>query len=201
MKYGKIAPLVVDANDVIYGVWVIGNCYKSEHGFYGEFPHSFLERVLSMFPDVPEPETLSLFSGTQTYGTTFDINPDLHPNIVGDAGRLSEYVPANKFTLIIADPPYSESDAQHYGHILVPRNKVVMECLKILQVGGFLIWFDQVLPMYPKLLFPIKMRIGLNQSTNHRVRFVFGYVKQALEQAEPPELKQSEPISSEELIF
>jgi hypothetical protein len=41
---------------------------------------------------------------------------------------------------------YTGEDATKYGVPLVNRNKVVKEAAKILEPGGFLVWFDMVLP-------------------------------------------------------
>ena len=76
------------------------------------------------------------------------------------------------YDLILADPPYSIEDCEHYGCCMVKRNVVFKECFKILQSGGFLIWLDQVLPNYKKSEFDIVGRIGMVKSTNHRFRVV-----------------------------
>jgi len=57
-------------------------------------------------------------------GDTCDINPDRKPTYVADAHTL-EGVPVEEYDLILADPPYSAEDADHYGTPLVSRNKVV----------------------------------------------------------------------------
>jgi len=171
-SYPNYPPLVVSGR-WLYGMWMIGNNYRSKRKFYGEYPPSFLERIMSMFPDCEE--IVHLFSGSldeNTTGIRFDINPDLDPtpNIIGDAHRLSEYFEEDSVDLIIADPPYSEEDAAHYGTPLINRNKVVKECHKILKPGGFLVWLDQAYPMYRKNELHLVGTIGIIRSTNHRFR-------------------------------
>jgi len=160
----------------LWGIWSIGNDYKGS-GYYGAYPPKLLNRVMSMFPDAVN--ILHLFSGSldgKVKGDRFDINPDLKPDIVGDAHELSSLV-KKKYDLIIADPPYSEEDAKHYGTPMVNRNKVVEECVKILYPSGFLLWLDQVLPMYRKRELNRCISIGIERSTNHRFRQLTGWTK------------------------
>ena len=158
---------------------MIGNYYKNATDFYGAYPHSYLDRVLSMFPDAIN--VLHLFSGSlpnTTKGITFDINPKLNPMVVGDAHQLSHYFPENvNFELILADGPYSREHALHYGTPMIHRYKVVSECVKVLAPGGFLIWLDQVFPMFSKKELELVGTIGLIRSTNHRVRCIFIFRK------------------------
>lgn len=149
---------------------------------------------------------------------TFDINPERKPDICGDAERLSEYLGitgtfeydkasgclfcricgkeyrrgcrhGDVFDLILADPPYSVEDCEHYGTPMVSRSKVIKECVRVLVPGGVMVWLDQVFPMFRKdeldLIGTIYARadlpeglehvgeIGMVKSTNHRVRAVF----------------------------
>ena len=175
-QYSKYAWLQA-SDSWLWGIWSIGNNYKGS-GYYGSFPPKYLDRVISMFPDAEH--ILHLFSGSLTAevkGVRFDINPDLKPDLVGDAHYLSEVHFEPKFDLIIADPPYSEEDALHYGTPMVNRNKVVTECYKVLQKGGFLCWLDQTLPMYRKEEWDRCISIGIERSTNHRFRQLVGWKK------------------------
>ena len=47
---------------------------------------------------------------------------------------------------MLADPPYSESDAQRYGTAMVNRNKVVATLAARLPSGAYIAWLDQVYP-------------------------------------------------------
>ena len=162
------------------GVWMIGNFYRNKSRYYGAYPHSYLKRIKSMFPDCKT--TLHLFSGSLTKEDVgneirFDINNQYDPTIVGDAYKLSKYF-EECFDLILADPPYSNEDAKQYGTAMINRNEVVKECVKILKPNGFLVWLDQVYPMYRKSELRLVGTIGLIRSTNHRVRMVFIFQKQ-----------------------
>jgi len=169
-------PSLFYSKNFILGTWMIGNYYRNKTDYHGAYPHSYLKRILSMFPDVAEDDILQLFSGSlgrEDPGIRFDINPDLKPDIVGEAMNLSSYFPEKKFNLILADPPYSEEDANKYGIPMVNRNRVVKECVKVLKPGGFLVWLDQVFPMYSKQELKLVGTIGVVRSTNHRTRMVF----------------------------
>lgn len=166
----------------ITGTWMIGACYKNDSNLYGAYPHGYLKRIMTLFPDVKD--ILHLFSGSVKSSQTatrrewtFDIKEDMNPDVVGDAHELYKYWASRKFDVIFADTPYSEEDANHYGTPMVNRNKVVKECYKVLKVGGFLVWLDQVYPMYRKTELKLVGTIGLIRSTNHRVRMVFIYQK------------------------
>lgn len=168
-KFPDWPPLRVD-DRWLDGMWIMGNNYRTS-GYYGAYPHTYLDRVSSLFPDAQR--ILHLFSGSLVPGlyTRFDRLPE-HADVVGDAEQLSTCFPDRKFDLIYADPPYSVEDCEHYGCAMVNRNKVVAECAKVLEPGGFLVWLDQVLPMFRKVELHMCGVIGMVKSTNHRFRVV-----------------------------
>lgn len=171
-------PPLIATDKFIYGMWMLGQNYKGS-GFYGAYPPSYIKRVMSMFPDVDAENILHLFSGSLTSdvkGDRFDINPELNPDIVGDAEHLSQYI-NKKYNLILADPPYTEEDASKYGYSMVGRHKVFKECEKVLKKGGFLIWLDQICPMWKKDILEMCITIGIIRSSNHRFRVVTGFKK------------------------
>jgi hypothetical protein len=167
-------PKLSTSNGWIVGTWIIGNYYRNKSNYYGCYPHSYLKRIRSMFPDCKK--ILHVFSGSVQQDETFDIKPQYKPTYVGDAHNLSEII-KQKYELILADPPYSEEDAQHYGTPMINRNHVVRECAKILENEGFLVWLDQVFPMYRKKELKLVGVIGVIRSTNHRVRTAFIFRK------------------------
>lgn len=156
----------------VVGTWIMGQSYKVSSGFYGGYPASYLRRVKALFPE--KKNVLHLFSGmvdqTAFPGDTVDINPDLHPTYIDDAQRLLN-VPVACYDLVLADPPYSVEDAEHYQTTMVKRN-VVMQALQRLRPGAHVVWLDQVLPMYAKKFFRIGACIGMVKSTNHRFRMI-----------------------------
>lgn len=158
--------------DQIVGLWVMGNNYTVKSGFYGGYPASYLKRVRALYPD--DRKTLHLFSGEvdlkEFPGDTVDCDFDRWPTYLDNAEELTK-VPLESYMLVLADPPYSEEDAVHYGSPMVNRNKV-LKALERLPAGAHVVWLDQVLPMYRKDTWDIYARIGMVKSTNHRFRCV-----------------------------
>jgi hypothetical protein len=154
----------------IVGTWIMGNDYRVKSSYYGGYPAGYLRRIKALFPD--KQKVLHLFSGKVDLsvfpGDTVDVNADLRPTYVDDAQRL-ENVPLEFYDLVLADPPYSVEDCEHYGTSMVKRNQV-MRALQRLPEGAHVVWLDQVLPMYRKDVFSLEATIGMWKSTNHRFR-------------------------------
>ena len=164
--------LFISEDGRIVGTWILGQNYTVKSGYYGGYPHGYLKRVHALFPD--KHKALHLFSGkvdTEFFpGDTVDVNPDLAPTFVDDAQTLGN-VPLGNYDIVLADPPYSIEDCEHYGTSMVKRNSV-MKALQGLPVGAHVVWLDQVLPMYRKDTFKIVGVIGMVKSTNHRFRVI-----------------------------
>ena len=162
--------LFVAEDGRVVGTWIMGNDYRVKSGYYGGYPAGYLRRVAALFPD--KHAALHLFSGKVDQealpGHTVDIDASLAPDYVDDAQTL-ENVPLFAYDLVVADPPYSIEDAEHYNTSMVKRNKV-MQALARLSPGAHVVWLDQVLPMYRKDTFSVEAVIGLVKSTNHRFR-------------------------------
>lgn len=175
-NYSKIFPdypPVVSSKGWLYGIWMIGNYYKRKHGYYGEYPPSYLKRVYSLFKDCSN--VLHLFSGTVEKNldykhTTFDINKELNPDIVGDVKNIKEHFKENQFDLILADTPYEKKDFAIYGYKPFSKQKVVKDLYHI--SNGFLVWLDLIVPIYSKEQWKMIGSIGLLTGTNRRVRIV-----------------------------
>jgi len=107
----------------------MGNNYQVKSTYYGGYPATYLKRIKALFPD--KKNVLHLFSGCVDLdifpGDTVDINADLNPTYVDDAQKL-ENVPLENYDLILADPPYSIEDCDHYQTTMINRN-VVMRSL------------------------------------------------------------------------
>lgn len=164
--------LFVAEDGRVVGTWIMGNDYRVKSDYYGGYPSGYLRRVKALFPDKKWP--LHLFSGKVDQsafpGDTVDLNADLGPTYIDDAQTL-EKVPLEFYDLILADPPYSVEDCDHYKTTMVKRN-LVMRALQRLPPGAHVVWLDQVLPMYAKEYFRVAAVIGMVKSTNHRFRVV-----------------------------
>jgi hypothetical protein len=174
-SFPRFPPLRTD-DRWLDGVWVLGNDYRGT-GYYGAYPPAYLRRVSALFPDVPSSHTLHLFSGSLRQGLRVDVNPANRPTVVADAVALP-FV-AGSFRLVMADPPYSATDAERYGTRMVDRRKVLHEAARVTAAGGHLVWLDTVMPMFAKRDWHWWGAIGIVRSSNHRVRFVFMFEKVA----------------------
>lgn len=161
-----------DGRDVLYAVWVIGQDYKNKTAYYGAFPKSFLERLMALFPDVAPEDVLHVFSGSLPPGpyTRVDVNPLLKPDVVGSVYDVAVLFPERRFALQIADPPYSDDDAVHYGTVMVDRLRVTKALATVATPGSYLAWIDCVWPQHAKIDWLTVGRIFVQRSTNHRVR-------------------------------
>lgn len=162
--------LFIGEDGRVVGTWIMGNDYRVKSAYYGGYPAGYLKRVRALFPE--KQRILHLFSGkvdvTALPGDTLDVNPELHPTYLDDAQTLQR-VPLGSYDLVLADPPYSVEDCNHYGTSMVKRNRV-LRALERLPAGAHVVWLDQVLPMYRKRAFAIEATIGMWKSTNHRFR-------------------------------
>ena len=160
------------------GTWIMGNNYKVKSNYYGGYPHGYLKRIKALFPD--KNNVLHLFSGKVETdilnGKTIDINEEHKPDYVDDAQTLDK-TPIEEFDLILADPPYSVEDCNHYQTPAIKRNKVMKALGKKAIKGSHVVWLDQVLPMYRKDEWEMVGVIGMVKSTNHRFRVITIFLK------------------------
>jgi hypothetical protein len=194
--------------DVLYGLWLLGNDYRTSSTLYGSYPKGYLERVGALFPDVHQPP-LHIFSGSLPASPDYirvDVHPGRRPDICASVydleGVFAERDLAKRW-LVFGDPPYSEEDAIEYGTAMVDRRRALAAIATITRPGGHLVWLDTVWPMHRKenwltvgRLFVDELvegdqgtsapddlttvaRIGLVRSTNHRVRLISIFERQA----------------------
>jgi hypothetical protein len=129
-------PYLAYENGWTFGTWFMGNNYQKRSDIYGGYQGNILRRMHVVFPDRRRP--LHLFSGKvdlSTFpGDTVDIRAELNPTYCCNA-ETCEGVPLHKYDFVLADPPYSASDAEHYGTPMVSRNKVVKTLAAGLPLG------------------------------------------------------------------
>ena len=159
----------------VVGTWILGQDFRNKMGYHGEYPPNYLRRIKTLFPD--KPTVLHLFSGKVDVsafpGDTVDLdakNLGLNPTYRVNA-ETCEGVPLFLYSLVVADPPYSNEDADRYGTPMINRNKV-MEALKRLSPGAHVVWLDTMLPMWSKKYFNLEAAIGVLRSSNHRFRMI-----------------------------
>lgn len=94
-----------------------------------------------------------------------------YPTWVGDVAEMpGEW--ADRFDLILADPPYSPEDCEKYGVKMPNMREVMKELHRVAAPGADLVWLDQKWPQHKKSLWKTWGTIGLVRSTNHRMRLV-----------------------------
>jgi hypothetical protein len=125
---GDLDPDLTIQGGWVFGMWLLGQNWKVPSGYYGGYPGNYLKRIAALFLD--KQHVLHLFAGkadlSQLPGDTVDIRAELKPSFCSNAETL-EGVPLDPYDLIVADPPYSAEDAEHYGTPMVRRDKV-MRC-------------------------------------------------------------------------
>ena len=166
-------PYLGHENGWTYGTWFMGNSYEKKTDYYGGFQGNFLKRVAALFPD--RRRVLHLFAGKVDLerfpGDTLDNRPELEPTYCVNAETCAGVQLAD-YDFVLADPPYSQSDAERYGQCLVARNKVVATLAAGLPSGAYVAWLDQVYPMFSKVALKPEAVIGIVGSTNHRFRLL-----------------------------
>jgi hypothetical protein len=171
-KTGYPRSLFVSEDGRIVGTWIMGNNYRVQTGYYGGYPHGYLKRVRALFPE--KKNAIHVFSGRVDQsawpGDTVDLDPAAEPTFLDDAQALLN-VPLERYDIVLADPPYSVEDSEHYMPTMVKRNKV-MKALARCKSRTHVVWLDQVLPMYRKDEWRIVGVIGMVKSTNHRFRVI-----------------------------
>lgn len=187
-KWPASWPWVVQekGEDVLYGIWVIGNDYRNKTRFYGAYPAGFLDRVLALFPDVRAPRPLNdgvlhVFSGSLPPGpyTRLDVNPAVQPDFIGSVYDAPSIFVGYHWPLVLADPPYSKADAQIYGTPMIDRRRAIAALARVVQPGGFLAWLDTCWPMHRKAEWRTAGRILIQRSTNHRARVLTLFERRA----------------------
>lgn len=151
--------------DVIYGRWSIGAMYGNDSSYYGAYPRTYLERLMTLFPDARRvtkarqvPHILHAFSGALAESRDYwrlDVNPKNEPELVGsvyDVVNLAAERAGGRwaFDLVCADPPYSDADALIYGTEMIDRRRVCVALADVMTPGALLCWLDTTWPMHSK---------------------------------------------------
>lgn len=182
LHYERAVPyprhLFIGGDGRVYGAFIMGADFRVRSEYYGGYPAGYLRRIRALFPE--KQNVLHLFSGKVDVealpGKTVDINAANGADYVDDAQTLL-HVPLEEFDLVLADPPYSVEDCEHYRTTMVKRNLVMRALGERLRPGAHVVWLDQVHPMYRADRFSLEAPIGMVKSTNHRYRCVTIYLR------------------------
>lgn len=182
--YPQLLPLFVGQNTgrpFVTGFWFVGGGNVSS--FYGSYQVEYLKRISTLFPDCRgQGEFMHLFSGSLPPSPDYirvgkDPTGEHKSDYEIDAHYLSSFLPVNSFSLVMADPPYSVEDSEHYKNSMVDRAKIMHEVAVVLKPGGWLVWMDQALPLFSNDELRLVGCISYIRSTGNRFRCVVLFQK------------------------
>jgi hypothetical protein len=166
--------------DVLYATWLLGNDYRNKTKYYGAYPPGYLDRVMALFPDVvveaaneklgTHSAILHVFSGSLPPGRYERCDVTQDAELRCSVYNLPNVILNWKPLLVLADPPYSATDAVNYGTSMIDRRRALAALAAITRPGGHLVWLDTCWPMHRKAEWVTVGRITIVRSTNHRVR-------------------------------
>lgn len=122
---------------------------------------------------------LNLFCGMNKYGTRVDVKREVKPDFLGDAHRLEDFLPAQEFDVIFADPPYSTEEAKEiYGTPKLNYKKWTAQASKFLRTGGLLIVYHKyIMPNPDPKIYSVVKRVFIGNRTYHLPRVAIFFQK------------------------
>ena len=162
-------PRGIDDKGYVVSVWTCLTFRKAK--LYGQFPPTFLLRLLSLFPTVEDDKIIHCPSGIlEGPGMTVDIISDelRCPKVVASAGELP--FGDGRFDLFISDPPYSKEDSKKYGCKPFPVKKSFAEAYRVLRPGGVYAQLHVRPPQRNRTQWKTRALIGVDCGPNKRMR-------------------------------
>lgn len=163
-------PATVSDKGWIYGVWYCPTAWMKSH-FYGQFPLTFLKRVMALFPDAKD--ILHCPSGTlRGPGVTVDLIRDeqRRPDFIASAESLP--FRDNSFDLYLSDPPYSPADSKVYGTPPFRGKLAMKEARRVLKPGGYYALLNVRYPTFKPGEWKFVALIGIVTGANRCVRLL-----------------------------
>lgn len=154
----------------IADVWFLTRAkLKDGQRFYGAYLGGFPERARAMLGVGLSDPVLHVCGGMARHypyrggfgpnDATLDLDPQCSPDFLQDAREpyppsrpCQWFNPANRFRAVLADPPYSEEDAEHYkpGRAAYPSpNRIVANAMAMLPMGSRVGIIHYMLPKAP----------------------------------------------------
>lgn len=144
--------------------------------YYGAYPNGFLQRARVLIGCSNDDSVLHVCSGkvneypNEGFGVndkTVDIDKSLNPDFVMD---VSKELPVGDWTGILIDPPYTQEDANNYNINDLPNpNKLVRDCINIIEVGRKVGLLHYICPSCPKNA-KFQACVGVLVGFNNRLR-------------------------------
>jgi hypothetical protein len=180
----------------ITDVWLLARAkLKGGRKYYGSYLGGFPERARVLLGASIDDPVLHVCGGMARYypykagfgpnDKTLDLDPATEPDFLGDAcaplpnGIQNALCPT--FRAMLADPPYSEADAEHYapGAAKYPSpGKIVQNMVNALPVGGRAGIIHYMVPRCPKNAKFIAC-VGVVCGFNNRIRAFTVFEKRA----------------------
>lgn len=167
-------PKTIEDKGWIYGVWYCGTSYVPVT-LYGQYPPTFLKRVMALFPTIARDEILHCPSGQIAGGPemTVDLRCDdvRRPKVVADAYTLP--FGDHTFSLILSDPPYHDDVMNYREKYNCPKwqmRKAMKEFHRVLTPGGYLAILDTRYPVFRRLNYDLKGLIAVVSGAGRRTR-------------------------------
>lgn len=184
----------------ITDIWILA---RPKVKYYGAYPNGFLERARALLGVTPSDPVLHVCGGKardypakpRGFGRndrTLDLDAALLPDFeqaatsplplyrCGDAtcldcedGEYQTGIEGHSWPALIADPPYTEADAEHYapGRTQFPSaNLILKNMLAVVREGGRVGMLHYVLPQPPREGVKFVACVGVIVGFNNRMR-------------------------------
>ena len=169
----------------ITDVWILA---RPKVKYYGAYPNGFLERARALLGVHRADSVLHVCAGAAkqypawnklcSSDYTLDLDATLKPDFVQDANDHLPFRPlgngvSGAWDALIADPPYTPVDAQHYrpdALRLPPANALLRRMLEVVRPGGRVALLHYVLPQPPRDGVKFVACVGVIVGFNNRIR-------------------------------
>lgn len=165
----------------ITDVWILA---RPKVKYYGAYPNGFLERARALLGVTPLDPVLHVCGGMarqypakpRGFGPndrTLDLDANLRPDYLQAATSALPELGPTPWSALIADPPYTEADAEKYvpGAKAFPAaNLILKNMLAVVRPGGRVGMLHYVLPQPPREGVRFVACVGVIVGFNNRMR-------------------------------
>lgn len=168
-------PITVRDKSWVYGLWYCPTAWMKTH-FHGQFPLTFLKRVLALFPTAKDilhcPSGTLKFENNGVTHVTVDLIRDekRNPQILASAHQLP--FPDNSFDVYISDPPYTNEDSEIYGCPPFKGKVAMAEARRVLRHGGYYCLLHTRYPSFKRNSWNFVGLVGIVTGANRTIRLL-----------------------------